>query len=255
MQAMQNSKACDRTGIGACACGRHGCFAPNAIGDFFKGEQQKNIDWVLLQHILGTNIHPKQRVVSIYDIGCLYGLYLQWRLEGKLPDGMEFDHAIGLFHVHGHKDECFWRFATTFIVHCGIISGEILESLWAELNAISPTARTATLAHRAEILDDHATDSNYRKMLGIGTSKSHMYACFQSLMPGDQSGPLPACTDRRTKWYRCLIPTLQTSRWMQVRTMWRHGREKYLLQKGFDTAMYPKWTLWRPAQPMPITSR
>jgi hypothetical protein len=178
MQAMLNSKACDRTGIAACACGRHGCFAPNAIADFFKGEQQKNIDWVLLQHIICTNIHPKQRVVSIYDIGCLYGMYLTWRLEGKLPPDMAVEHAIGLFHVHGHKDECFWQFATTFLVHCGIISGEILESLWAELNAISPTARTATLAHRVELLDDHATDSNYRKMLGIGMFRSNHYVCL-----------------------------------------------------------------------------
>jgi len=195
MQAMQNSKACDRTGIGACACGRHGCFAPNAIGDFFKGEQQRNIDWVLLQHILATNIDPKQRVVSIYDIGCLYGLYLTWRLEGKLPPQMEFDHAIGLFHVHGHKDECFWRFATTFLVHCGIISGEILESLWAELNAISPTARTATLAHRVEILDDHATDSNYRKMLGIGMFMLPYNGCRPTLIPlasRDHYPPVPS---------------------------------------------------------------
>jgi hypothetical protein len=114
---------------------------------------------------------------------------LQWRLDGKLPDGMEFDHAIGLFHVHGHKDECFWRFATTFVVHCGIISGEILESLWSELNAISPTARTATLAHRAEMLDDHASDSNYRKMLGIGMLPSYLYVCCQSFNPRAKSAP------------------------------------------------------------------
>ena len=29
------------------------------------------------------------------------------------------------------------------------------------------TVRTATLAHRAEMLDDHATDSNHKKMLGM----------------------------------------------------------------------------------------
>lgn len=168
MQAMLHSKACDRTGIGACACGRHGCFVPNGIADFFKGEQQKNMDWVLLKGIERTAIHPKQRLVCIYDLGCLYGIYLLFRIGDKLPPGLTIEHAIGLFHVHGHKDECFWRFATSFIVHCGIISGEILESLWSELNSISPTARTASLAHRVEILDDHATDSNYRKMLGIG---------------------------------------------------------------------------------------
>ncbi|KAF8875670.1 hypothetical protein CPB84DRAFT_1632975, partial [Gymnopilus junonius] len=52
----------------------------------------------------------------------------------KLPTELTIEHAIGLFHVHGHKDVCFWCFATTFICHCGIILGEILESLWAALN-------------------------------------------------------------------------------------------------------------------------
>lgn len=126
------------------------------------------MDWVFLQAIRLTHVHPAQRVFSIYDLGCIYGIYLAWRLGGHLPEGLTIDHAIGLFHVHGHKDQCFWRFATTFIRGCGIVAGEILETLWAELNSISPTARTATLPHRVEILDDHASDSNYRKMLNIG---------------------------------------------------------------------------------------
>ncbi|KAM6494950.1 hypothetical protein JOM56_009573, partial [Amanita muscaria] len=75
--------------------------------------------------------------------------------------------AIGLFHVHARKDECFFCFATSFIPGASIVAGEILESLWSSLNAISPTVRTATLAHRAEMLDDHATDSNNRKLVGM----------------------------------------------------------------------------------------
>ncbi|KAF8815454.1 hypothetical protein BYT27DRAFT_7008034, partial [Phlegmacium glaucopus] len=55
---------------------------------------------------------------------------------------------------------------------------EILESLWSTLNSISPTARTATLAHWAEMLDDHAADSNHKKMLGMVSTlcKSHRRA-------------------------------------------------------------------------------
>ena len=80
------------------------------------------------------------------------------------------DAAIGLFHVHAHKEECFYRYASTFIPGAGVVAGEILESLWSSLNSISPTVRTATLAHRAEMLDDHASDSNHKKMLGIISS-------------------------------------------------------------------------------------
>ena len=61
----------------------------------------------------------------------------------------------------------FFRYALSFIPGSGIVAGEILESLWSSLNSISPTVRTATLPHRAEMLDDHATDSNHKKMLGM----------------------------------------------------------------------------------------
>ena len=39
--------------------------------------------------------------------------------------------GIGLFHVHGHKDECMPMFAMTYIPGAGNVDGEILETLWA----------------------------------------------------------------------------------------------------------------------------
>ena len=36
-------------------------------------------------------------------------------------------------------------------------------------------ARTATLAHRAETLDDHATDSNHKKTLGMVSNLCRLY--------------------------------------------------------------------------------
>ena len=68
------------------------------------------------------------------------------------------------------KEQCFFQYATSFMPGAAIIAGEILESLWSSLNAISPMAWTATLAHRAEMSDDHACDSNHKKTLGIVSS-------------------------------------------------------------------------------------
>ncbi|KAG6903916.1 hypothetical protein DXG01_013958 [Tephrocybe rancida] len=70
-------------------------------------------------------------------------------------------------HVHGHKDDCYRRFASSFIPGAAITAGEILETLWASLNKVSSQARTATLAHRAEILDDHMSDSNWKKIINM----------------------------------------------------------------------------------------
>jgi hypothetical protein len=166
---MQGTKACDRTSIVAIACARHGCFAPTSMADLFKGEQQKNVDWILLQALMNTNLDPVQGAMLIYDIACQYRVHLRDRIGTRLPPGLELDTAIGLFHVHGHRDECFFCFATSFIRGAGVTVGEILEMLWSSLNAITPAVRTASLATRAETIDDHAGDSNFKKLVNIGT--------------------------------------------------------------------------------------
>lgn len=164
------SKACDITGIVGVACARHGCFAPNSIVDLTRGEQQKNVDWAFLESIRTTNVQEDQGILFIYDIACQYFVHLQDRIGHLLPSQLEIDRAIGLFHVHDHKEKCLYRFASSFIPGAGIVAGEILESLWAGLNRISPSTRTATLAHRAEVIDDHASDSNHKKALAMGES-------------------------------------------------------------------------------------
>lgn len=173
--ALVASTSCDITGIVAIACARHGCYAPNSIVDLFKSEQQKNVDFALLQSIDTTGVDPDQGLMLIYDIVCQYIIHLLERIGHKLPIGLQIDRAIGLFHVHAHKEQCFFRYATSFIPGAGVTAGEILESLWSGLNGISPTTRTATLAHRAEVLDDHACDSNHKKMLGMTRSLCHRH--------------------------------------------------------------------------------
>jgi hypothetical protein len=140
MNALQASKACDITGVVAIACARHGCYAPNALADLFKGEQQKNVDFAFLKALATTHVTAEQGVLFIYDIICQYIIYLQTRIGALLPTGLTVEAAIGLFHVHAHKDQCFFRYASSFIPGAGIVAGEILESLWSSLNAISPTA-------------------------------------------------------------------------------------------------------------------
>ena len=116
-------------------------------------------------NVLG--IDPDQGVLFIYDIVCQYIIHLKDRIGHLLPPGLVIDQAIDSFHVHAHKDDCFFRFVTTFIPGAAIVAGQILESLWSNLNSISPTVRTATLPHCAEMLDDHACDSNHKKMLSM----------------------------------------------------------------------------------------
>jgi len=161
----------DITGIAVHACARHGCYCPSSCVNFVKGEQQKCIDYSLSEASKTTNCLGIRKLLEIYDIMCQYFKHMAKRFEEGHPyislPLIEFEKAIGMFHVHGHQDTCFFRFATGFMKGAGMVDGEILETLWSTLNSISPSMRTASLAHRSEVLDDHMNDSNWKKIVSI----------------------------------------------------------------------------------------
>ncbi|KAG6864254.1 hypothetical protein C0991_011049 [Blastosporella zonata] len=183
-RAMAVSKACDVNGIIAVACARHGCFAPNSLTDLPFGEGQIYADFAITRAMRTTQMDRIRALLLIYDIVCQYCVHFFERLTIAgvvLPDALVVDWAIGLLHVHGHKEDCYFRFATTFIPGAAHLPGEIIESLWSTLNEVAQMARTATLAHRAEILDEHMADSNWKKMQGMVTSLCKKYKLAQEM--------------------------------------------------------------------------
>ncbi|KAK7694425.1 hypothetical protein QCA50_001611 [Cerrena zonata] len=160
----------DVTGIGAIACGRHGCFYPHSVVNFRKGEGQRYMDYAFIQAIL--YVRDLLVVLLLYDIMCQFWVNFRRRLsampsELKLPDGVEFKRGIGLFHVHGHVKECFARYAPTFIKGAGMLDGEIIETLWSLLNYTASSARAMSWFHRQEYIDAHMCDSNWKKLIGM----------------------------------------------------------------------------------------
>lgn len=153
------------------ACARHGCFAPSSGVDFQKGERQMNIDYSLSEALKTVNIGGIPNLLLIYDIMCQYGINIAHRFSDATTLGIPADltiiQAIGLFHVHGHQDSCLYRYATTYIPGVGMVDGEILETLWSVLNDVARSVRTATIATRTELLDDHMGDSNWKKLIKI----------------------------------------------------------------------------------------
>ncbi|KAI5982238.1 hypothetical protein EDD15DRAFT_2378086 [Pisolithus albus] len=153
------------TGIGATACARHGCFVPHSVVDFQKGESyhSENITTALV----------------IYDVGCQWSVNFRSRVKSSsspfLPSGLEIIPAVGKFHLAAHKLSCFPRYSLNFVKGAGHLDGEILETLWAPFNKISPTARSMTQAHRQEVYDDHMRDSNWKKLVGIVPSLLKKY--------------------------------------------------------------------------------
>ncbi|KAF9494551.1 hypothetical protein BDN71DRAFT_1590319 [Pleurotus eryngii] len=115
------TKTCDINGIVAIACPRHRCFALGGVADPSRGEQQKNVDWVLLQSLKYSNMDPEQGLLFFYDIACQYSVHFQRRIGHWLPVSLDTDFAIGQFHVHGHKENCLFRFSSMFIPQSGVI--------------------------------------------------------------------------------------------------------------------------------------
>lgn len=130
-----------------------------------------NMDYSLSEALKTVNLGPIRDVIVFYDIMCQYSKKLEARFNRNqylnLPEGIRMIPGIGLFHVHGHQPGCLVRYAPSFIKGAGQVDGEIIETLWARLNGTAQSTRTASLAHRAEVLDDHMNDSNWKKLVSI----------------------------------------------------------------------------------------
>ncbi|KAI6039496.1 hypothetical protein EDC04DRAFT_2568368, partial [Pisolithus marmoratus] len=166
------------TGIGATACAWHGCFVPHSMVDFQKGERYMNTDYSIC-NALEYHSESITKALVICDVGCQWSINFRSRVKNSpsllLPPALEIVSAVGKFHLAAHKLSCFPRYSLNFIKGAGHLDGEILETLWAPFNKISPTARSMTQAHRQEVCDDHMRDSNWKKLVGMVPSLLKKY--------------------------------------------------------------------------------
>ncbi|KAG1743676.1 uncharacterized protein EDB91DRAFT_1081059 [Suillus paluster] len=142
-----------------------------------------NMDYSICNAVKYTP-EPIGSTLIIYDVACQWSIHFAERVDQSyhlsLPEGTKILPAVGKFHLSAHKLQCFARFSLNFMTRAGHIDGEILETLWAPFNKISPTARSMSLAHRKEVLDDHMRDSNWKK-LGISDTQGPYEELTRSL--------------------------------------------------------------------------
>lgn len=138
--------------------------------------RQMNMDYSLCHAVANSNVGDIDNIIILYDVNCQYHINFSKRVQQastylSYPFEKNTFHGIGAFHVSGHIARCFPRHSAQFIPGAGVVDGEILETLWAVLNEVSPSVQTATLATRREMLDDHMLDSNWKKLIGMGEWK------------------------------------------------------------------------------------
>ncbi|KIO00639.1 hypothetical protein M404DRAFT_152145, partial [Pisolithus tinctorius Marx 270] len=85
-----------------------------------------------------------------------------------IPSSLQIIPGISIWHVHGHKKECYAWYAPLYIKGARWVDGEIIEMLWSILNMASTSAHGMTSPHRQELLDFQMNDSNFMKMIQIG---------------------------------------------------------------------------------------
>ncbi|KAI6125608.1 hypothetical protein EDD16DRAFT_1517081 [Pisolithus croceorrhizus] len=128
---------------------------------------------------LGYGSERITKALVIYDVGCQWSVNFWNRVKNSpsllLPPALEIVPAVGKFHLAAHKLSCFPRYSLNFVKGAGHLDGEILETLWAPFDKISPTARSMTQAHRQEVYDDHMRDSNWKKLVGLVPSLLKKY--------------------------------------------------------------------------------
>ena len=128
------------------------------------------MDYSFCQALAQNSVTPKS--IGIYDIICSFAKNFLKRVSESdtldiRPD-LELIYAIGKFHLGAHIQECFPLFSLNFVHGAGQIDGEIIETLWSNLNKAAGSTRTMSQAHRQEVLDNYINDSNWKKLINAG---------------------------------------------------------------------------------------
>jgi len=157
---------------------------------------------------LNFNMEGIEAALISYDVMCQWSVHMKDRVMSSphlnLPNDLELKLAIGLFHIHGHRDTCLARYSPSFIEGGRQIDGETIETLWAPLNEISRSTRGMSTSHRREVIDDHMNDSNWKKLVDVGKFSSinlmlHQYSrrlrskCRMQALPKSTFGGNPKC--------------------------------------------------------------
>jgi Kyakuja-Dileera-Zisupton transposase len=141
------------------------------------------MDYAFCQALARNSFTPK--AIGIYDIICSWSKNFLWRVSQSstldLREDLELLYGIGKFHLGAHIQECFPLYSLNFIQGAGQIDGEILETLWANLNKVASSTSTMSQAHRQEVLDNYMNDSNWKKLIKSGMILMCLNKCFSNV--------------------------------------------------------------------------
>ncbi|KAH7906050.1 hypothetical protein BJ138DRAFT_1138106 [Hygrophoropsis aurantiaca] len=167
------SRGLAATGVGAVDCARHNFKLPNGVGDLQKGERYANMDYLVFSALAGFT--GKSLFIS-YDIACQWHKHL-WERMSLLPPHLQFNPVgkeirflVPKFHLPAHVEACQTTFSFNFIKGSGRTDGEAIERGWSNFNPVASSTKAMGPGSRRDTLDDHFSDWNWKKLVGLGSS-------------------------------------------------------------------------------------
>lgn len=120
-----------------------------------------------------------QRRVNVlnisYDIACQWHKHI-WQRMSTMPAHLRLDHASKLvrffvpkFHLPAHILKCQSTFSFNFSKNVGRTDGEAPERGWSNINPVASSTKEMGPGSRRDTLDDHFSDWNWKKLVGLGT--------------------------------------------------------------------------------------
>ncbi|KAF7299523.1 CxC2 domain-containing protein [Mycena indigotica] len=161
------------TGVGMGVCARHEFVQPNGVVDLQAGECYANMDWLFSSIV--RHLHIALRLMVSYDIACQWAKNLRSRLE-KLPPMLRLSLVLALIrfvvpklHIHGHTLACQLLYSLNWVPGSGQTDGEGIERPWSMIGGVAASTRVSGPGARADILDDHWSFWNWKKLIGLPT--------------------------------------------------------------------------------------
>jgi Kyakuja-Dileera-Zisupton transposase len=176
-------------------------------------------------------------VVVSYDIACQWSKLLWDRMElygRNLPPNIDKSKDIVFlvpkFHLPAHIESCQTTYSFNLTPFVGRTDGEAPERGWSHINPIATSTREMGPGSRRDTLDDHFSDWNWKKTVGMGMCNHHLTReTVVTMKP--ISGPLllrriKAAVDERSEqqWafdqLTLSLPEEELRKWTELVELW-----------------------------------
>ena len=139
-----------------------------------------NANYALAQAL--WECHSLQDVGLTYDVACQYMVHLVTWFQQYFPHMVlvvsQMTALIPKMHLASHKLDCRYHCSLNFMPGMGQKCGELIETVWSELNQANRSIKEMNHRHHHDTLDDLYSDRNWSEVQNMSQSWSHCHTVY-----------------------------------------------------------------------------